>query len=344
MRPTTDRVCGATSVFLGQLEVTPQSDDSYIFWLRRHVGRRRIFHIGCLAAVRDEAGRVLVMQRSDNGAWDFPGGAMNLGETLTHALIREVAEETGLLVEPARLVGLYTSPEEHNYTYPNGDQVQGWGAFFECRVVGGSLRARDGEALDLAFTPPEQLHFDFPVLNRMKADLLAGRSEATFDPPAPVTGATEEYFTVLRLHVGHAPILLPGTAACIRDESGRVLLQKRSDCGLWSFPGGGQNLGESATQAIVREVYEETGLRVEPVRLIGAYGDPGFGRAYANGDYAQPIIAFFEAQIVGGEPHTDSPETLDLAYFSLGDLPPMLHCCQTKALDAWAGQKAAFFR
>jgi 8-oxo-dGTP pyrophosphatase MutT (NUDIX family) len=40
---------------------------------------------------------------------------------------------------------------------------------------------------------------------------------------------------------------------------------------LWGFPGGAQNLGESAPQAMMREVYEETGLRVEPSRLIGVY-------------------------------------------------------------------------
>jgi 8-oxo-dGTP pyrophosphatase MutT (NUDIX family) len=318
--------------------------ESYIFWLRRYVGRRRVFHIGSIAAVRDEQGRVLVMRRSDNGEWDFPGGAMNLGETLTEALVREVREETGLHVAPTKLVGLYTAPETQNYTYPNGDQIQGWGVFFECCVVGGSLRAEDGEALDLAFVPPEELAFDFPVLNQMKNDLLAGREGACFDPPGPPAGPTVEYYTLLRPYIGHEPLLLPGTAACIRDEQGRVLLQKRSDCGLWGFPGGGQNLGESATQAMVREVREETGLQVEPVRLIGAYGDPTFGRAYANGDYVQPIVAFFEAKTVSGELRADSPETLDLAYFSPGELPPMIACCRVKARDAFTEQCAAVFR
>jgi ADP-ribose pyrophosphatase YjhB (NUDIX family) len=322
----------------------PHSNGPYISWLRRFVGKRRIFMIGATAAIRDDAGRVLVMRRADNGEWDLPGGAMELGETLVEALVREVAEETGLLVEPTRLVGLYTSPQEHSYTYPNGDQVQGWGAFFECRVAGGSLRARDGEALELAFVPPEHLHFDFPVLKRMKADLLAGREEAAFDPLSPVPGETAEYFTLLRPFVGHAPILLPGTAACIRDDRGRILLERRSDCELWGFPGGGQNLGESATQAIVREVYEETGLHVEPVRLIGAYGDPAFGRTLPNGDQVQPVVAFFEARAVGGDLHADLTETLELAYFPPDRLPPMLYCCQVKAHDALAGQRAAFFR
>jgi 8-oxo-dGTP pyrophosphatase MutT (NUDIX family) len=318
-------------------------DESYISWLRRYVGKRRIFHVGSLAAVRDKAGHVLVIRRADNGEWDFPGGALELGETLTCALAREVVEETGLSVEPVQLVGIYTSIE-HNYTYPNGDQVQGWGAFFECRIVGGSLQARDGEALDLAFVPPQDLCFNFGILHRMKADLLAAREKATFDPPDPARSPTAEYHATLRPHIGHAPILLPGAAACLLDERGHVLLQKRSDCELWGLPGGAQNLGESAAQAMIREVREETGLHVEPVRLVGVYSNPAFGRTLANGDQVQPIVACFEARIVGGRLHTDSPETLDLAYFAPDNLPPMLDCCRVKARDAFARRRAAFFR
>jgi 8-oxo-dGTP pyrophosphatase MutT (NUDIX family) len=318
--------------------------ESFIAWLRRYVGQRRIFMIGALAAVQDAEGRLLLMQRADNGEWDFPGGAMELGETLTQALTREVAEETGLLVQPVRLVGVYTSAEDHNYTYPNGDQVQGWGAFFECRVVGGSLRARDGEALDLAFVPPDQARFDFPVLRRMKADLSAGRDDAAFDPPAPVGGLTTEYCSLLRRHVGPALILGPGAAACIRDERGRILLQRRHDNQLWGLPGGGQNLGESAAQAVVREVHEETGLQVEPLRLIGVYSDPAFGKTYPNGDQIQPVVALFEAQVVDGDLSCHSSETLELGYFSPDGLPPMQSCCRVKVGDALAERRGAFFR
>jgi 8-oxo-dGTP pyrophosphatase MutT (NUDIX family) len=300
--------------------------------------------IGSLAAIHDAAGRVLLMQRADNGEWDYPGGAMELGETLTEALTREVAEETGLLVKPVRLVGVYASAEDHNYTYPNGDQVQGWGTFFECRVVGGSLRARDGEALDLAFVPPDQPCFDSAVLRRMKADLLAGREEAAFDPPALLDGPTAEYCSLLRQHVGTARILVPGASARIRDKRGHILLQRRHDNQLWGMPGGGQNLGESAAQAMMREVQEETGLQVEPLRLIGVYSDPAFGKTYPNGDQIQPIVALFEAQVVGGDLSSRSPETLELGYFSPDDLPPMQFCCRVKVADALAERRAAFFR
>jgi 8-oxo-dGTP pyrophosphatase MutT (NUDIX family) len=321
-----------------------KSGQSFVFWLRRYVGQRRIFMIGTVAAIQDGSGRVLLMQRADNGEWDFPGGAMELGETLTESLTREVAEETGLLVEPVRLVGIYTSAGDHNYTYPNGDQVQGWGAFFECRVVGGSLRARDGEALELAFFPPDQPRLDSAVLRRMKADFLAGQEEATFDPPELLDGTTAEYCSLLRQHVGTAPILVPGASACIRDERGFILLQRRQDNQLWGLPGGGQNLGESAAQAAVREVHEETGLQVEPLRLIGVYSNPAFGKTYPNGDRIQPVVALFGAQVVGGDLSSHSPETLELGYFSPDDLPPLQFCCRVKVADALAERRVAFFR
>jgi ADP-ribose pyrophosphatase YjhB (NUDIX family) len=178
----------------------------------------------------------------------------------------------------------------------------------------------------------------------MKADLLAGREEATFDALVSSSEPPVEYFSLLRPHIGHAPLLLPGTAACIFDEQGRILLQKRSDFGLWGLPGGAQDLGESATQAMVREVHEETGLRVEPVRLTGVYSDPAFGKTLTNSDQVQPIVACFKARIVGGELRTDSPETLDLDYFAADNLPPMLECCQVKAGDAFVKHRSAVFR
>jgi 8-oxo-dGTP pyrophosphatase MutT (NUDIX family) len=324
--------------------MTDNPGESFIFWLRRYVGKRRIFMIGSVAAIRDAEGRVLLMQRADSGEWDFPGGAVELGETLTDALVREVGEETGLLVEPVRLVGVYTSAGDQNHTYPNGDEIQGWGAFFECRVVGGSLKARDGEALDLAFVPPEQVSFEYPVLRRMKADLLAGREDAAFDLPAELDGTTTEYCSFLRQHVGASAILVPGASACIRDEQGRILLQRRHDNRLWGLPGGGQNLGESAAQAMMREVYEETGLEVEPLRLIGIYSDPAFGKTYPNGDQIQPIVTLFEARVVGGDLSPHSPETLELGYFWPDDLPRMQFCCRVKAADALTERRAAFFR
>jgi ADP-ribose pyrophosphatase YjhB (NUDIX family) len=59
------------------------------------------------AVVTDEEGRVLVVQRRDNGKWQIPGGVLELDESIHRGMFREVLEETGVLVEPDRLTGVY---------------------------------------------------------------------------------------------------------------------------------------------------------------------------------------------------------------------------------------------
>ncbi len=63
--------------------------------------------VSVAAVVINEAGRVLVVQRRDSGEWQIPGGILELDESIHGGLRREVEEETGLLVEPDRLTGVY---------------------------------------------------------------------------------------------------------------------------------------------------------------------------------------------------------------------------------------------
>jgi ADP-ribose pyrophosphatase YjhB (NUDIX family) len=63
--------------------------------------------VSVAAAIVDDQGRVLVMQRRDNGHWEAPGGVLELGESIIDGLKREVSEETGLVIEPIRLTGVY---------------------------------------------------------------------------------------------------------------------------------------------------------------------------------------------------------------------------------------------
>jgi mutator protein MutT len=154
------------------------------------------------------------------------------------------------------------------------------------------------------------------------------------------------YFARLRECVGHAPLLAPSAAACIRDEDERILLLRRSDGdNLWGFPGGAMELGERAAEAVVREVREETGLKVEPVALVGVYSGPEYAFDYPNGDRVQPVTIFFECRVLGGEFRPDMQEIIGARYFGPEDeLPPMRPCCIAKAHDAFMFQERAFFR
>ncbi len=147
-----------------------------------------------------------------------------------------------------------------------------------------------------------------------------------------------------------------GAAGLIRDEQGRVLLQKRRDNQLWGFPGGAHTctalrlvqcrweLGESIADTLRREVCEEVGLQVEPTRLIGVYTSPQFDRTYPNGDAAQMTIIFFECKVIGGALKMQEEEVLEIGWFDFDDLPPMQTCCTAKAQDARVFQGQAFFR
>jgi len=158
-------------------------------------------------------------------------------------------------------------------------------------------------------------------------------------------GATG-YLGRLREFMGHDLLLAPAAAACIRDDERRILLLRRSDGDdLWGFPGGSIELGERAADAVIREVREETGLRVEPVALIGVYSSPEYAFAYPNGDQVQPVTVFFECQVVGGDLRPDMGEVLGARFFASDDpLPPMRPCCVAKAQDAFAFRGQAFFR
>ena len=79
------------------------------------------------------------------------------------------------------------------------------------------------------------------------------------------------YMEGLRELVGHRLVLIPAVAAVIRDDRGQVLLVQ-TRAGFWSLPAGAIDPGESPREAVIREVREETGLEVRPVRLLDALG------------------------------------------------------------------------
>ncbi len=71
------------------------------------------------AAVRNGAGDVLVVRRIDDGNWELPGGRIEVGETVTQTVIREVAEESGITIELTGLSGVYSDPT-HVLVDPDG--------------------------------------------------------------------------------------------------------------------------------------------------------------------------------------------------------------------------------
>lgn len=91
------------------------------------------------AVVTDEAGRILLVHKTDNDLWALPGGGMDLGESVIDAAVRETKEETGIDIEVTGLVGTYTNPR-HVLAYDDGEVRQQFSLCFTTRMLGGTLR------------------------------------------------------------------------------------------------------------------------------------------------------------------------------------------------------------
>lgn len=113
----------------------------------------------------------------------------------------------------------------------------------------------------------------------------------------------------LRKYVGHAPLLMTGTATLIIDEKSRLLMMKRSDSGCWGPPGGGLELGEDLDTSARREVREETGLELNRLTLFGVFSGPDLFYRYPNGDEVYNIIIVYLTRGWSGEVRLSSEHT-----------------------------------
>jgi 8-oxo-dGTP diphosphatase len=96
-----------------------------VITMNTHPARHSVSVAG---VITDDHGRALLIQRADNHRWEPPGGVLELGETITDGLRREVREETGLDVEPVALTGVYKNMRRGIVAL-----------VFRCKITGGDL-------------------------------------------------------------------------------------------------------------------------------------------------------------------------------------------------------------
>ena len=114
---------------------------------------------------------------------------------------------------------------------------------------------------------------------------------------------------------------------CVVPRNGKVLMIRRGTdqgYGLWGLPGGYGDRGEVVEQAAAREVWEETGLKVEPGDLIGLFSESG----------DPVIVAVFVASEIGGELEP-GPEALEVGFFPVDDLPELAFPRDQNVLEIW---------
>jgi 8-oxo-dGTP diphosphatase len=128
------------------------------------------------------------------------------------------------------------------------------------------------------------------------------------------------YIARVRAHIGSDLLLLPGVSAVVRNAAGQVLLARRSDNGRWSLPAGVIDPGEQPADAVLREVFEETGVAVEIERVGGVATHPV---VYPNGDRCEYLNVWFRCRAVGGVPRVDDDESTEVGWFDAGGLPDL---------------------
>lgn len=122
---------------------------------------------------------------------------------------------------------------------------------------------------------------------------------------------------------------MDGVIGIIFNDKGQVLLQKRRDIPIWSLPGGGINKNESPEKAVVREVYEETGIKSKVIRQIAEYSFKSGKKNY-----------FFECKQIGGNLLT-SNESSKVDFFPTNKLPKPYDPLVTQLInDALKQQKS----
>jgi ADP-ribose pyrophosphatase YjhB (NUDIX family) len=140
----------------------------FIQALRAKVGHDLLWLSGVSAVVFDGDGRVLLTRRADSGGWALVSGILEPGEEPARAIVREIAEETGVEATVERLASVLSDPP---FELPNGDALQFLTLTFRCRYVSGEARVADDENLEVRWFGLDEL----PELNeRTRVHLQSG--------------------------------------------------------------------------------------------------------------------------------------------------------------------------
>jgi 8-oxo-dGTP pyrophosphatase MutT (NUDIX family) len=128
-----------------------------------------------VALVTNDADEILMIRRTDNGNWALPGGAIEMGESVAEAAVRETFEETGIRVEVTGLLGVYSDPR-HIIHFTSNDEVRReFSIVLAGRPVGGNPTTSE-ESSEVRWVPPGDLG-DYPMDKAMRKrvdDFLGG--------------------------------------------------------------------------------------------------------------------------------------------------------------------------
>ena len=135
---------------------------------------------------------------------------------------------------------------------------------------------------------------------------------------------TPTYITDIRRSYGQGLLLLPGVSGVVVDGAPgceRLLLGRRTDDGRWSLPSGIVEPGEQPADALAREIFEETRVRVRVERLVLLRVDEEI--TYPNGDRCQFVSMAFRCGYLNGTAGVGDEESTDVRWFPLSSMPEL---------------------
>jgi ADP-ribose pyrophosphatase YjhB (NUDIX family) len=107
--------------------------------------------------VVNDAGEILLIRRTDNGNWAVPGGAVDLGESVAQAAVRETLEESGIECDITGLVGIYSDPRHVILYTSNGEARQEFSIVLTARPLGGQPRP-SSESSEVRWVPAAEVY------------------------------------------------------------------------------------------------------------------------------------------------------------------------------------------
>jgi 8-oxo-dGTP pyrophosphatase MutT (NUDIX family) len=124
----------------------------------------------------------------------------------------------------------------------------------------------------------------------------------------------------LRKLLGTRPIIMAGACVIVQKDNS-ILLQLRTDNGLWGLPGGSMELGEEMQEVALRELHEETGLKAFNIKLFDVFSGKELYYQYPHGDEVYQVIAVYICTEFEGILTADNDEVLELQFFDIDNIP-----------------------